>query len=339
VQVTDVIQKDVPIHQQWTGSLDGFVNAEIHPQVQGYVVKQAYREGSYVREGDLLFEIDARQFRAASTQSKGNLDRLIAAQHKARLDVDRDRKLIASQAISQQQFDNDRAALREAEASVIEARGTLIGAQLNQGWTRVTSPISGVAGIARQQVGDLVSTTVVMTTVSQVDPIKANFNISEREYLRFVEQKRPEQEATPELEIILDDGKLYPHHGKVIVTDRQVDLRTGTMAIEGSFPNPGNILRPGQYAKVRAVVETRKGALLVPQRAVNELQGTYQVGVVDADSKVDVRVVQTGPQVASLWIIEKGLNAGDKVILSDLTRLRPGMTVRASPASSDAGEP
>jgi membrane fusion protein (multidrug efflux system) len=339
VQVTDVVQKDVPLHQEWTGSLDGFVNAEIHPQVQGYVVKQVYREGSYVHAGDVLFEIDARSFRAASTQSEGNLNRLIAALNKARLDVERDKELITSSAIPQQQFDNDLAALREAEASVVQARGTLSTAQLNQEWARVTSPISGVAGIAKQQVGDLVSTTTVLTTVSQVDPIKANFNISEREYLRFAERRRsagPVQDAPPELELILDDGSLYPHRGKVIIADRQVDLRTGTMAIEGSFPNAGNILRPGQYAKVRAVVETRKDALLVPQLAVTELQGTYQVGVVGADSKVDIRVVQTGPQVGSLLIVEKGLNVGDKVIISDLMRLRPGMAVRATPASAGA---
>src|ERR1700730_892109 len=224
VQVTEVVQKDVPLHQEWTGSLDGFVNAEIHPQVQGYVVKQAYREGSYVHAGDLLFDIDARQFRPVAVQQYGNLNRLIAALNKARLDVERDRKLIVSSAIPQQQYDNDLAALREAEAAVVQARGTVSTAQLNEEWARVTSPISGVAGIARQQVGDLVSTTVVMTTVSQVDPIKAHFNISEPEYLRFVVQKRTNQAATPELEIILDDGKLYPHHGKVIVTDRQVDL-------------------------------------------------------------------------------------------------------------------
>jgi membrane fusion protein (multidrug efflux system) len=342
VQVTDVVQKDVPLHQQWTGSLDGFVNAEIHPQVQGYVVKQVYREGSYVHEGDLLFDIDARQFRAVATQQYGNLNRLIAALNKARLDVARDKKLIVSAAISQQQYDNDLAALREAEAAVVQARGTLDTAQLNQEWARVTSPISGVAGIARQQVGDLVSTTTVMTTVSQVDPIKANFNISEREYLHFAEQRRsaaPGQDPTPELELILDDGSLYPHRGKVIVADRQVNLTTGTMTIEGSFPNPGNLLRPGQYAKVRAVVETRKGALLVPQRAVTELQGTYQVGLVGADSKVDIRVVQTGPEFGSLLIVDKGLNVGDKVIVSDLARLRPGMTVHATPAPTVAGEP
>jgi membrane fusion protein (multidrug efflux system) len=336
VQVIDVVQKDVPIYQKWTGSLDGFVNAEIHPQVTGYVVKQGYREGSYVQAGDVLFEIDPRQFRALAAQSEGDLERLIAALNKARLDVERDRKLVASAAIPRQQLDNDLAALRGAEASVISARANLAGAKLNQGWTRVTSPISGVAGIAKAQVGDLVTAQAIMTTVSQVDPIKANFNISEREYLRYAERKRaagPVQAPQPELELILDDGSVYPHHGTVIVIDRQVDTRTGTMAVEGSFPNPGNILRPGQYAKVRAVVETRKNALLVPQRAVSELQGTYQVGVVDADNKVDIRVVQTGPQVGSLWIVEKGLDVGDKVILSDLMRLRPGMPVRATPAS------
>jgi membrane fusion protein (multidrug efflux system) len=337
VQVVDVVQKDVPIYQEWTGSLDGFVNAAIHPQVQGYVVKQVYREGSYVRAGDVLFEIDPRQFRALADQSRGNLGKSVAALEKARLDVARDRQLVASEAIPQQQLDNDLAALREAEASAVSARGNLADAQLNQGWTHVTSPIAGVAGIAKAQVGDLVTTQTLMTTVSQVDPIKANFNVSEREYLRYAERKSSaEPKEGPKLELVLDDGSLYPHRGTVIVLDRQVDVRTGTIAVQGSFPNPGNILRPGQYAKVRAVVETRKDALLVPQQAVNELQGTYQVGVVGADGKVDVRVVQTGPQIGSLWIVEKGLGVGDKVIISDLARLRPGMPVRATPASTDA---
>jgi membrane fusion protein (multidrug efflux system) len=338
VQVTEVLQKDVPINQAWTGSLDGFVNAEIHPQVQGYVVKQVYKEGSYVQAGDLLFEIDVRQFRALSVQSKGNLDKSVAALEKARRDVARDRQLIASSAIPEQQLENDLAALREAEASTISARGSLAGAELNQGWTRVTSPISGVAGIAKAQVGQLVTTQTVMTTVSQVDPIKANFNISEREYLRYAERKTsagPDQVPQRELELTLDDGSVYPHRGTVIVVDRQVNLTTGTMAIQGSFPNPGNILRPGQYAKVQAVVETRKGALLVPQRALNEIQGSYQVGVVGADSKVDIRAVQPGPQVGTFSIIEKGLGVGDKVIVSDLTRLRPGMPVRATAAATN----
>jgi len=339
VQVIDVVQKDVPIYQEWTGSLDGFVNADIRPQVQGYVVKLVYREGSYVKAGDVLFEIDPRQFRALAVQSKGNLGRSVAALNKARLDVARDRQLVASSAIPQQQFDNDLAALREAEGTAISARGSVADAQLNQGWTRVTSPIAGVAGIAKAQVGDLVTTQTLMTTVSQVDPIKANFNISEREYLRRAGRKSSagaEQGPESELELILDDGSVYPHRGTVIVTDRQVDVRTGTMAVQGSFANPGNILRPGQYAKVRAAVETRKSALLVPQRAVNELQGTYQVGVVGADGKVDVRVVQMGPQIDTLWIVEKGLSLGDKVILSDLARLRPGMPVRATSVSTDA---
>jgi membrane fusion protein (multidrug efflux system) len=269
-------------------------------------VKQVYREGSYVQAGDALFEIDVRQFRALANESKGNLDRSVAALNKAQLDVARDRQLVASSAIPQQQLDNDLAALRGAEAAAISARASLAGAQLNQGWTRVTSPISGVAGIAKAQVGDLVTAQTLMTTVSRVDPIKANFNISEREYLHFAERKgsaEPMQGPDFELELILDDGSVYPHHGKVIVTDRQVDTRTGTMAVQGSFPNPGNILRPGQYAKIRAVVETRKSALLVPQRAVSELQGTYQVGVVGKDGKVDIRVVQTGPQIGSQWIV------------------------------------
>jgi membrane fusion protein (multidrug efflux system) len=339
VQVTDVVEKDVPIYQKWTGSLDGFVNADIHPQVQGYVVKQVYREGSYVQAGDVLFEIDVRQFRALANESRGNLDRSVASLNKAQLDVARDRQLVASSAIPQQQLDNDVAALRGAEAAAISARASLAGAQLNQGWTRVTSPISGVAGIAKAQVGDLVTAQTLMTTVSRVDPIKANFNISEREYLHFAERKGsegPMQGPDFALELILDDGSVYPQQGKVIVVDRQVDPRTGTMAVQGSFPNPGNILRPGQYAKIRAVIEKRKSALLVPQRAVSELQGTYQVGVVGKDGKVDIRVVQTGPQIGSLWIVEKGLGAGDKVIVSDLMRLSAGMPVIATAAAPDA---
>lgn len=340
VEVIDVAQKDVPIYQEWTGSLDGFVNADIRPQVTGYVVKQAYREGSYVRPDEVLFDIDARQFVHQTAQSKGNLERSVAALNKARLDFERDKRLITSSAIPQQQYDNDLAALRQAEAAVISARGSLADAELNQAWTHVTAPIAGVAGIARAQVGNLVTAQTVLTTISQVDPIKANFNISEREYLHLAENKRsaePKQDINSlELEIILDDGSLYPHRGTVIVTDRQVNQQTGTIEIEGSFPNPGNLLRPGQFAKVRAAIEMRKAALLVPQRAVSELQSASQVGVVGADGKVEIRVVQPGPQIGSLWIIDKGLSAGEKVIVSDLTRLQPGMPVHATPGNASA---
>jgi membrane fusion protein (multidrug efflux system) len=338
VQVTEVVQKDVPIYREWTGSLDGFVNAEIHPQVQGYVLKKVYREGSYVREGDLLFGIDSRQTKAALSQAKGVLASGDAALAKARLDLERYTRLRAQGAVTQKVLDDAITAEREAAAASASARASVDQAALNRGWTQVLSPIAGIAGIAKAQVGDLVNAQTVMTTVSQVDPIKVLFNISERDYLSYARahQGRTEPDQELRLELILDDGGVYPHPGTVLLSDRQVNLRTGTMAVEGSFPNPGNILRPGQYAKVRAAVETRKGALLVPQRAVAELQGTYQVGVVGADSKVEIRVVQPAERIGSLWIIDKGLTAGDKVIVSDLALVRTGMLVRATAASTDS---
>jgi membrane fusion protein (multidrug efflux system) len=339
VQVSEVVQQDVPIYRQWVGSLDGFVNADIRPQVQGYVLKQAYRDGAFVREGDLLFLIDQRNYRDLADQASSTLDRNIAALALARLNVRRDKELIAAQAITQQQLDNDLAAERQAAASVGQSRATLKQAELNHEWTQVTSPISGIAGIAQLQVGSLVSTTSTMTTVSQVDPIKAQFNISETEYLRSAQGNHwaePRETADPVLELILDDGTVYPQRGAVIVTNRQVSLQTGTIAIQGSFPNPANVLRPGQYAKIRAAISTRKNALLVPQRAINELQGSYQVGVVGADGKFDIRVVQTAEPFGAFTIVDKGVSAGDKVVVSDLTRLRPGMQVRAVPASDSA---
>src|SRR5712664_506081 len=339
VQVADVVQSDVPIYREWVGTLDGLVNADIRPQVEGYVRKQAYREGTYVGQGELLFLIDPRNYKAVADQAKSALDRSMATLAKARLDVKRDRQLIASEAIAPQQLDNDLAAEREAAASVESARATLAQAQLNHGWTQVTSPIAGIAGIATLQVGSLVGTSSVMTTVSQVDPIKVQFNVSENEYLRSARGNHwaePAESAEGILELILDDGSVYPHRGAVVVTNRQVNVQTGTIAIQGSFPNAGNILRPGQYAKVRAAVDTRKGALLVPQRAVNELQGAYQIAVVASDGKVDIRTVRAGEQVGNQWIIEQGLQPGEKVVVEGFARVRPGMVVRASPASDNS---
>ena len=336
VQVTAVIQQDVPVYREWVGTLDGFVNAEIRPQVTGYIQKQAFREGTLVQEGNLLFLIDPRNYKDSADQAKSTLDRNIATLAKARLDVQRDKELIAAQAITRQQFDNDLAAEREAAASVEQSRAALRQAQLSHGWTQVTSPIAGIAGIVQVQVGDLVNTSTTMTTVSQVDPIKAQFNISEVEYLRSVQGNHwveAGESAERTLQLILADGSVYSHRGVVIVINRQVDQRTGTIAVQGSFPNPGNVLRPGQYGKVRAAINTRKNVLLVPQRAIVEVQGASQVGVVGSDGKVDIRVVKTAEQVGPLMVIENGLSAGDKVIVSDLTRLRPGMPVRAVPAS------
>ena len=337
VQVADVIQQDVPVYSEWVGTLDGFVNAEIRPKVEGYLQKQLYRDGTFVRQGDVLFEIDPRQFQAALDQATGIMGRAKAALAKARKDVERYTPLVAQQAISQQELDHAVASEQEASAALESAKANVQQARLNLTWTEVRSPIAGVAGIAKAQVGDLVNPQTVMTTVSQVDPIKVIINISEKEYMRYAAQINTPNASDQEgrLELVLDDGSIYPYKGKVITVDRQVDVRTGTMTVKGSFPNAGNILRPGQYAKVRAALETQKGALLVPQRAVNELQGTYQVGVVGPDGKAEIRVVQPGPRIGSLWVIEKGLKPGEKVIVEGLFRVRPGMVVNAKPAPAE----
>jgi len=338
VQVVDVIQKDVPIYSEWVGTLDGFVNAEIRPRIEGYLQKQVYRDGAYVHQGDVLFEIDPRQYQAALDQATGIMARAEASLAKAHKDVERYTPLVEQKAISQEELDHALAAEMEASAALDSAKANVQQAALNLTWTRVVSPIAGVVSIAKSQVGDLVTPQTVMTTVSQVDPIKVVFNISEKEYLRYADLINqpfdPKREGR--LELILDDGSVYPHRGKIIMVDRQVDVRTGTMAVKGSLPNPGNILRPGQYAKVRAAMEVKNGALLVPQRAVNELQGSYQVGVVGPDGKADIRVVQPGDRVGGLWVIEKGLKPGEKVIVEGLFRVRPGMAVNAKPAAPQA---
>jgi membrane fusion protein (multidrug efflux system) len=331
VHVTEVVQQDVPIYREWIGALDGFVNADIKPQVAGYIQKQAYSEGRLVRQGELLYLIDPRNYQDLLDQAKSTLEHNLAVLAKTRLDVQRDKELLAAQAITRQQWDNDLAAEIQAAANVESARAALKQAQLNRGWAQVTSPINGIAGIAQLQVGALVNTSTTLTTVSQVDPIKAQFNISELEYLHAVQGNRwvePGQATSAKLDLILEDGTVYPHPGSVIVVNRQVSQQTGTIALQGSFANPGNILRPGQYAKVRAAVSTQKSALLVPQRAISELQGTYQVAVV-ADGKVDTRPVQPGEQVGTMWIIAKGVSAGDQVIVSDYSRLSQGTPVNA----------
>jgi len=338
VQVAEVSQRDVPLSDTWIGVLDGFVNADIKPQVTGYIVQQTYREGTLVRTGDPLFRVDPRNYVDLSDQARAALERDLAALQNAQLNVTRDRELIAGQAITRQQFDNDLATERQAAASVAADRAALRQAQLSHGWTQVTSPIAGIAGIAQVQVGNLVTNSTILTTVSQVDPIKATFNISELEYLHSAEGDHwaePGQPGEGRLELMLQDGTVYANRGSVIVVNRQINGQTGTIALQGSFPNPGNLLRPGQYARVRAVTRTRRNALLVPQRAVNEIQGSYLVARVGSDGKVDFRPVQVAEQFGSQWIIEKGLSAGDKVIVSVIARLRPGMPVHAVPAPAD----
>jgi len=346
VEVATVIQKDVPIIREWIGSLEGYVNADIRPQVTGYVLRQVYKEGTFVRRGDVLFEIDPRQFQAALGQAKGVLAQTEAALSKARLDVARFTPLVAQRAVSQQELDNAVAAEHQAQANVDSARAAVEQAQLNLTWTRVTSPIDGIAGIAKSQVGDLVNGQTTMTTASVVDPIKVYFNPSEQEYMAWAQKRGPVDavRSTPPqdkgmLALTLSDGTAYPQRGDPVVANRNVDVKTGTIQVEGVFPNPKHLLRPGQYAKVRAAMDIKKGALLVPQRAVSELQGLYQVAVVGPDNKVEIRPVQTGDRIGSLWIIEKGLSPGERVIVEGIQKVKPGMVVNPKPAAEPATTP
>jgi RND family efflux transporter MFP subunit len=349
VEVAPVIQKDVPIYQEWIGTMDGYVNAEIRPKIEGYLLKQDYKEGSLVHAGEVLFEVDPRDFQAAYDEAKGQVAQFQATLANAKTTVARYRPLAAEKAISQQELDDAETRERTAAANLESAQATMERARLNLGWTKVTSPIDGIAGIAKAQVGDLVNRMTVMTTVSQVNPIKVYFNPSEQEYLAWVKAHGPIDRALGKkesleqgpLELILSDGSVYPHHGRGILTGREVDVQTGTIQLAGAFPNPGNVLRPGQYAKVRVAMTVKKGALLVPQRAVSELQGSYQVAVVGADNTVTMRVVKVGPREGSLWVIDEGLKPGDRIVVEGLQRVRTGMKVAPKEASAEptpAGE-
>src|SRR5437773_1987680 len=336
VQVTPVSQRDVPLMGEWIGTLDGSVNADIRPKVEGYLLRQFYKEGQFVRRNAPLFEIDPRQFRAALEQSQGTLARAEAQYEKATKDVERFTPLAAQKAISQQELDNALAAERDARGGVAAAEAAVRQAALNLDWTRMTSPIEGIVGIAKAQVGDLVNTQTVMTTVSTVDPIRVTFGISEREYMNRAARINRDNYATtergPSLELLLEDGTIFAEQGKAVLVDREVDVKTGTLTIRGFFPNPHNILRPGQYARVRAELDVRPGALVGPQRGVTELQGGTRVALVGADGKVEIRPVELGPRTGTLWVVEKGLKAGDSVIVSGLQYLKPGTPVTAKPA-------
>jgi RND family efflux transporter MFP subunit len=343
VVVAPVVQKDVPIFQEWIGSLDGFVNAEIRPQIEGYLLRKVYAEGSLVHSGETLFEIDPREFKAAYDQANGSVAQYQATLANAKTTVARYTPLAAQKAISQQELDDAVTKQRTAQANLESAEAALERARLNLGWTKITSPIDGIAGVAKSQVGDLVSRLTVMTTVSQVDPIKVYFNPSEQEYLAWVSKYGPVEKSlraaktTEEgkLQLILADGSTFSHRGKPFLVGREVDVKTGTIQLAGVFPNPGNVLRPGQYGKVRVAVDFKKGAILVPQRAVSELQGSYQVAVVGPDNKVTIRVVKTGTHEGNLWVIEEGLKPGDRIVVEGLQRVRSGMTVVPKDASAE----
>jgi RND family efflux transporter MFP subunit len=342
VQVARVVQRDVSIHREWVATLDGYVNAQIQPQVTGYLIKQDYSEGSFVHKDDVLFEIDPRPFQAVLDQAKAQLAQAEAQLGNATLNVNRDIPEAEANAIPRSQLEGDTQTQSAAKASVAAARASVDQAALNLSFTKVRSLISGIAGITQVQVGNLVTPSTVLTGVSQVDPIKTYFPISPEEYLRIADKIHPEtvnqlsNSAIP-LQLILSNGSAYAHSGSILFADRQVDQQTGTIKIAGAFANPGNVLRPGQYAKVRAVTEVLKGALLIPQRAVSQLQGSAQVAVVGADNKVSIRAVKTGEQVDTMWVITSGLSAGDRVVAEGTQKVKEGSAVTPAPFTSESG--
>ncbi len=335
VQVVQVAQRDVPIYLEWVGAMDGNVNAVIRPQVTGYLIKQNYREGDLVKKGQLLFEIDPRTFEAAFDEAKGVRAQKLARYETTAANLARIKPLAAKNAVSQKDLDDATGANQSAKAELEAADANLKTAKLNLGFTKITSPVTGIAGIAKAQLGDLLSPSMPteLTTVSVVDPIKVYFNISEREYLKIANAAQASGSRTENvpLELILVDGSVYPQQGKVAVFNRQADATTGTFKVAALFPNPNNLLRPGQYGKVRATMSTIKGALLVPQRAITEMQGKYLVAVVGADNKVDIRPVRVGDRIGTEWVVSEGLKPDEKVIAEGTQKVRPGMTVETKP--------
>jgi len=321
--------KDLPIRDEWIATLDGSVNAQIRAQVAGYLKKQDYAEGSHVKAGDLLFEIDPRPFRAALDQAEAKLAQDRALLGKSQLDVKRYTPLAREQAVSQQELDNAVQGARAAAAQVKADQAAVEAAQVNMDFTRITSPINGLAGIALAQIGDLVSpSSGPLTIVSTIDPIRVYFQISEKLYLTMWRQEPLVGAAGPKLDLFLADGSHYPAKGRVAFIDRQVNESTGTLQVVGLFPNPDSILRPGQYARVQAQTRVERGALAVPQRAVTELQGSYQMALVAPDGRVHIQPVKVGAQVGSSWIISDGLKPGDQVIVEGVQKVRDGVMVR-----------
>ena len=375
VEVVAVEQRDIPVYREWIGTLDGMVNAAIRAQVTGYLLTQDYSEGSFVKKGQLLFQIDPRPLQAAADQARGQLAQANgqlaqahaqyqqseaqlasaeANQRKGQFDEDRYTPLAKEHAVTQQDLDNAvqnnisakaqvkvatsqveaaKAQIQAASAAVEAAKAALEAANVNLGFTKLYSPIDGIAGNAEIQIGNLVSPSSPnpVTAVSTVDPIKVTFAVSEQEYLRLSKQYKP-TDPTPPLELILADGTVYPHPGMYAFAGRQVNQGTGAIEATGLFPNPGNILRPGQYGKVRVAVETLPGALLVPQQAVSELQGSYQVAAVDSNDAVSIKPIHVGDQIGSLWVVRDGLNPGDRVIVDGIQKVGPGMHVKPKAA-------
>ena len=364
VEVAPVEQRDVPVYGEWIGTLTGQVNADVKAQVSGYLLTRNYKEGSYVRKGQLLFEIDPRPFQAALDQAKGQLAQAQAqviqdqaqlataeaTQLRSQLDVDKYGPLSQADAVSKQDFDNanqtnlaNKAQVQAAQAAIAAAKAQIQAdqaavetASINLGFTRIVAPIDGVVGIAQAQVGDLVSTSSgPLTTVSTLDPIRDYFTVSEQEYLALQKRFSGSEKDHWKLQLTLADGTTYPQEGQFYFADRQVNQNTGAIQLAALFPNPGNVLRPGQYGKIRAVVRDQPNALLIPQAAVNEQQGSYLVAVVDKDNRVSMRPVQVGQRTDTMWVIDSGLKPGDRVVVEGQQNLKPGMTVQTRPFKHD----
>jgi RND family efflux transporter MFP subunit len=330
VQVIIAQATNVPIFQEWIGTLDGLVNAQIRAQVTGYLLTRNYTEGGHVKKGDLLFQIDPRPFEAIVDQALGKTAQDQAQLAKAQLDVARYEPLVKNQAISQADLDNAVQAQRAAEAQVKADEAAVVNARLNVGFTKVTSPIDGLAGIALAQIGDLVGPTGrVLTTVSTIDPMRVFFNVSERSYLGYWRKLMDATNGDNELplQLILADGSTYPEQGRFFMADRQVSPTTGTLQVAGLFPNPHLILRPGQYGRVRAQVGIKRGVVLVPQRVVSEMQGSYQVTIIDDQNKAHAVTVEVGEQEGSNWIIEKGLEPGQRIVIEGIEKAKDGVRV------------
>jgi RND family efflux transporter MFP subunit len=338
VLVTEVIQKEVPMIRQWVGTLNGSENADVRARTTGYLQKRAYQEGGYVKQGDLLFEIDPRPFIAALDQAKSQLQEAQATLLGVELDAKRAKELFQGKVISEQEYTNKTQDYQTKVAAVAAAQAAVESAQLNLDYTKVVSPLDGIAGQAQAQIGDLVGTgsNTVLTTVSEIDPIRCYFPISEQSYWEFADRLKeammvPEAQRGEKVELILPNGSVYSHKGKFAFVDRQVDPKTGTIQIAVSFPNPELTLRPGQYATARAEIGSIPNALLIPQQSVSQLQGGNQVAVVGPDGKAEIRAIKVGPTFGQMIVVTDGLKVGEKVIVEGFQKVRQGTQVLAKP--------
>ena len=339
VEVANVLQKDVPIQMEWVGTTDGSNNALIRAQVSGYLLKRPYTEGAFIKKGDLLFELDPSKFQTALDQALGDLAKAQAQFTKTKQDVDRDTPLAKEGAISQKELDDSIQAHAANKGAVAAAKAAVAQAKLNLSWTRIAAPIDGVVGISKAQIGDLIDANSELASMSTLDPIRVYFPVSEQEYLEaagkvqqgYKDRQEGKEYSLADLELVLGGEKIYPYKGQFHLVDRQVDTKTGTIRVAALFPNPNNLLRPGQFARVRAVTKTKERAILVPQRAVTEMQGSYQVAVVTPENKVEIRPVKVGHRSGNLWIIDQGLKQGERVVVEGLQKVKAGMTVDPKP--------